>query len=958
VWTFHHLLLDGWSIYRFFSDLIATYQALTETTGENTVSVVPVGRRQYGEFLRWLTRQDQTTGRAYWREALAGFDQPTALPWDRAPDRAHRSESTARVRVPLTTAGSEAVFSFARQERVTVNAVVQAGWALVLARHAGTVDVVFGATVSGRPAEVVGSQEMVGLFINTLPVRVVCDPGVRVGEWVSGVQARQVEARQFDYVPLTGIESELPAGVGLFQSLVVFENYPVQEAGSASGVRVSGVEAVEATNYPVTVTVYARDRVEAWLSYDPELFTEDTAGRVAARFAWALSEIATNPDRTLSALLHLEFAGLPPLDETTTGKIPMWPRPGQTPEIAATEVFAGDGVLRASTRSGTVETVEIARVLAGHHTLSDAAVALRDVPDQDDRLVAYVVPSDDQVPDTGELREHVRASLPDSVVPAEFVVMASLPVTPDGELDLAALPMPTTEHRLDYLAPRTRTEEALAAVWCDVLGVDRIGVEDNFFDLGGDSIVSLRVVARLRPRIQADVSPRLLFDHPTIAELAPVLDVEAGGERAGSPGPALVPETSGDTAPLSFAQQRLWFLNEFAPDSVEYNSGIAYRLSGDLDLAALGAALSGVLIRHTALRTTFESVDGVGQQRIHAQRDVPIRLVELTGTTVVDRAAELHQLLRSEMNTPFDLATGPLLRVLLVREEEDRHVLSVTMHHIVTDGWSMGVFLRDLSALYAAAVRGERAQLPELPVRYVDWAVWQQRNASGPDWERHLDYWRNQLTGLPVLELPTDHPRPAVRTGAGAVHTFEVPAGVVSRLTSVARDGEATLFMALAAITQLVLSRHSGQDDIAVGTVVSGRDRAEVEDVVGFFVNTVVLRSRVEPGGSFAALLARVRETVLGAFAHQDVPFSRLVEELVPERDTSRTPLVQALVVLQNIPATPAEFDGLRVEPCDLPREAAQFDLSLEFRPDPSTGGLVGEFEFSTDLFEVDTIRR
>ncbi|AUS79782.1 non-ribosomal peptide synthetase [Actinoalloteichus sp. AHMU CJ021] len=1347
VWTFHHLLLDGWSIYRFFSDLIATYQALAETTGENTVSVVPVGRRQYGEFLRWLTRQDQTTGRAYWREALAGFDQPTALPWDRAPDRAHRSESTARVRVPVTTAGSEAVFSFARQERVTVNAVVQAGWALVLARHAGTVDVVFGATVSCRPAEVVGPQEMVGLFINTLPVRVVCDPGVRVGEWVSGVQARQVEARQFDYVPLTGIESELPAGVGLFQSLVVFENYPVQEAGSASGVRVSGVEAVEATNYPVTVTVYARDRVEAWLSYDPELFTEDTAGRVAARFAWALSEIATNPDRPLGQLgiatasevrdldrwndtarpvpsmtvdqlvneqclrtpdqlaviasdgrltygelsaranrlaHHLSERGVraehrigvllnrttalpvtflailraggayvplgseqPParlrsmvvgsrLDLVITerelaNRIPgagcdvlvlddhpqrfdtalptaepdvrrhpdhpaylihtsgstgrpkgvvvtdralvnllswMRDRPGhldtdrvlartsatfdaaqwelwlplvtgavlrlaepdisldpvelrtriredgitvlqlvptllrelavaagdQKPLSGVRELFVGGEVLTAELadralelgaesvvnvygpsettvqvsagtyrpedtgsssvaigapahnvrayvvdrelralpvgvsgelylagaqvargytsptltaerfvadpwgtagdrmyrtgdlarwlpdgrllilgrvddqvklRGRRVEPAEIETVLTGHPSIAQAAVLVSPATaTAAERLTAYVVTARGaEPPDDLELRTFLRRLLPEYLVPAVVVALPEPPLTPSGKLDRRALPRPA-DGTDPITEPRTATERLLAEVWAEALGLPRVGVEDDFFRLGGDSITSMRAAARIRARLGVELSPLIVFDRPTVAALAAELDErqEVGTHQASAdePGSDLLPITDqgAGSMPLSFGQERLWFLEEFSPGGTEYNTGFALRMSGHLDTAALEDALCALLQRHEALRTTFPTVDGHAVQRITTDEVVGLRTVDLSGTPESERPATLHDVLSTAVTRPFDLASGPLLRALLVREVAGQHVLVVTMHHIVTDGWSAGVLVRDLGVLYGAASRGHRAVMPSLPVRYADWAAWQRRRVSGDLLRDQVDYWRERLAGLPVLELPTDHPRPAVRTGAGAVHTFEVPAGVVSRLTSVARDGEATLFMALAAITQLVLSRHSGQDDIAVGTVVSGRDRAEVEDVVGFFVNTVVLRSRVEPGGSFAALLARVRETVLGAFAHQDVPFSRLVEELVPERDTSRTPLVQALVVLQNTPATPAEFDGLRVEPCDLPREAAQFDLSLEFRPDPSTGGLVGEFEFSTDLFEVDTIRR
>ncbi|AUS79786.1 non-ribosomal peptide synthetase [Actinoalloteichus sp. AHMU CJ021] len=1346
VWTFHHLLLDGWSIYRFFSDLIATYQALAETTGENTVSVVPVGRRQYGEFLRWLTRQDQTTGRAYWREALAGFDQPTALPWDRAPDRAHRSESTARVRVPVTTAGSEAVFSFARQERVTVNAVVQAGWALVLARHAGTVDVVFGATVSGRPAEVVGSQEMVGLFINTLPVRVVCDPGVRVGEWVSGVQARQVEARQFDYVPLTGIESELPAGVGLFQSLVVFENYPVQAAGSASGVRVSGVEAVEATNYPVTVTVYARDRVEAWLSYDPELFTEDTAGRVAARFAWALSEIATNPDRPLGQLDIVspsEWKGAPVLEcnsqvgvrdveaeslldlfrhhvhaapskvavsyrdsEVTYGELDLlstrlakhlvgigvgpetrvavvlprsvdlvigilaalkaggtyvpvdpqypadriaytladsdasvvltvssvagalppglaegivlldeveWrnsdedrdqPLPGRVdpdqsayviytsgstgrpkgvvvPHRAVTSLFretterfgfdaddvwtmfhsaafdfsvweiwgalafggrlvvvpwevsrspgdflrllvdhrvtvlnqtpsafaqlaqaeadqlhlgqdlvlrwivfggealdasrlapwfarhpdgptivnmygitettvhvtahpvlpeellpgvigraipgwrvhvldragglrpvppgvvgemyvAGAGVARGySGRPGLtatrfvadpfgepgsrmyrtgdlarvdaegrlvyvgradeqvklrgfrIEPGEIATVLGQHPGVGQAAVTVRDDLAGEARLVAYLVPAAPDEPlHTDELRSLLHQVLPDHMVPSSFVVLPELPLTSNGKLDGRALPAPDMTATASYAPPTTETEQVLCVIWAEVLGKRRVGIDDNFFELGGDSISSMKVSSRTRAVLGIELSPRLLFDYPTVASLAAALP---GEELFGAMAEVPTATVRSDGLPLSYPQERLWFLHEFSPAGAEYNLGVGLRLTGALDVEALTSAVEALVERHESLRTTFDSVHGSGIQRIHPTMPISLRTVDLTGEEEGRRARELRRLLSAEMDKPFDLRKGPLARVLLVRERPAVHFLVVTMHHIVTDGWSINLLLGELAALYGASVRDETPWLPELPLQYVDYAVWQRKQLSGDALDGKLAYWRDQLSGLPTLSLPTDRPRPAVRTTAGAMHTFAVPAALVRGLRRVGRPHGASLFMALTALTQLVLARHSGQDDIAVGTVTSGRERAEFEETVGFFVNTVVLRTRIDETRTFDQLLADVRDTVLTAFANQDVPFTRLIDELVPDRDTSRTPLVQAMVVLQNTPPARPAFPGIEVEEVLLPRNAAQFEVSFQFE-ERLDGQLWAAIEYNTDLFDPDTV--
>ncbi|MFF9403897.1 condensation domain-containing protein, partial [Streptomyces sp. NPDC014744] len=417
--------------------------------------------------------------------------------------------------------------------------------------------------------------------------------------------------------------------------------------------------------------------------------------------------------------------------------------------------------------------------------------------------------------------------------------------------------------------------------------------------------------------------------------------------------PGILPAPRTGPLPLSFAQERLWFLENFTPGGTEYNISAALRLTGVLNVAALRSAVAGLVARHEALRTTFDSVDGRGIQTIHAPEDieVAVRIAEAAGED------GLRAMLAEEAALPFDLRNGPLTRVLLVRLSEREHVLALSMHHIVTDGWSMGVVTRELSALYAAAVHGEDGALPELPVQYPDFAVWQREHLAGEALDGQLDHWRDKLSGLEPLALPTDRPRPAVRTSAGALHAFEVPSELADRLTRLSQERGASLFMGLTAVTQLLLSRYSRQRDIAVGTVVSGRERAEIEELVGFFVNTLVLRSRIDESMGFGALLSQVRETTLDAFAHQDVPFSRLIEELAPERDTSRTPLVQALVALQNTPMGAFELPGLRVEDEAMPREAAQFELSLHFQQTDG-GGLAAVAEFNTDLFDASTVER
>ncbi|MFE4645921.1 condensation domain-containing protein, partial [Streptomyces sp. NPDC056730] len=619
--------------------------------------------------------------------------------------------------------------------------------------------------------------------------------------------------------------------------------------------------------------------------------------------------------------------------------------------------FLGRGDGQVKVRGFRIELGEVEAVLGRHGSVGGVAVLAREDRPGVKRLVAYLVPSSGEL-DVSLVREHAAGLLPEYMVPSAFVVLDELPLTVNGKTDRRALPAPESDAAEEYVAPRTAEERALAETWAEVLGVKRVGVHDDFFELGGDSISSLRVVSRIRTVLGAGLSPRALFDHPTVARLAetvlrggvlPGTDSDDGSQAASAsasavPVPVPVPVPRDGDLPLSFAQERLWFLDDFARDSVEYNVVTALRLTGDLDTSALRTAVSRLVARHEALRTTFDSVDGRGVQLVHDAVDVPVR------STTLDEA------LSAAVSMPFDLRTGPLLRVFLARVSEREQVLVLAMHHIVTDGWSMGVITRELSACYSAAVRGEEPDLVELPVQYPDFAVWQRSRLTGDALDDHLAYWRDQLAELEPLELPTDRPRPAVRASAGALHAFEVPAELTDRLTRAGRRRGASLFMVLTAVTQLLFARYTGRPDVAIGTVVSGRERAELEGLVGFFANTLVLRSRVDEALTFDGFLDGVRTTVLDAFAHQDVPFSRLIEELAPERDTSRTPLVQAMLVLQNTPRAEFDLPGVRVGEFVPPRDTAQFDLHLEFQPRP--GGGLEAVAVHSDLFDAATIDR
>ncbi|HET9380520.1 MAG TPA: amino acid adenylation domain-containing protein, partial [Streptomyces sp.] len=1309
LWSSHHLVLDGWSTGQLLTEVCERYAALTG----GREAPAPV-RRPFSDFLRWLHEQDEEAAEAYWTRVLAGFPARTPLPYDRTPAEAHRARAARVAHRELDGHLSARLRETAARAGLTVNTVVEGAWALLLARHGGRDDVVFGTTVSGRPAELPGVEAMTGMFINTVPTRVRV-PGGGVVPWLRDVQERQSDARRFDFLALPRIQalSGIPAGEALFDSMVVFENYPVDASATArTGVHVEEVHADDAPTFPLCLRAHLGDRLGIDLAYDADLFDAGTAERLVARLtavltaltdaigtggdvtgveplteddrallgrwnttvrpaaprspvglfaeqarrtpdapavrdgateltyrrldAWsdavaarllagglrpedrvalpmdrgaelvvaqlavlkaggaylpvdsrapeerrrALAEragataaltaadvaaartaaphapaaVPPDPDRLAyvmftsgstgepkavavrhrdvaalatdsrftggvcdRVLMHSPVAfdavtfevwapllnggcvvvaprravdaallrhlaadgglsalwltaglfrllaqdapdcftglrqvwtggdvvpaaavrrvlaacpGLTVVDgygptETTTfatsfalgdaaavpGTVPIGHplddlrvhvldgRLRPVPPGSAGELYvAGEGVARGylgrpgdtaarfladpagppGTRmyrtgdlarrrpDGTVEFLgraddqvkirgfrvepgEVETALAAHPRVADVAVLAREDRPGTRRLVAYVVGTDD-LADVGRF---ARRTLPDYLVPSAFVALPALPLSRNGKVDRAALPAPETAdgERPDApVEPRTDAERRAADVFAEVLSARRPGVEDDFFQLGGDSILSIRLAARLAEAFGTDLSPREVFTHPTPAALAALLT----GERPGDAAPtAIVPVTRDTPAPMSYAQQRLWFLEEFAPGSGEYTTALALRLRGRLDVPALTAALRALVARHEALRTTFDAVDGHGVQTVHPAPDVPLTLHDLTGTADTGRAARLAELLEAERARTFDLRRGPLLHAGLIRCSDDEHVLTLTLHHIVTDGWSTGVLTGDLAHFYRAALGADTGPLPALPVQYADYAHWQRR--SGTD--THLAYWKEHLAGLETPDLPTDRPRPAVRTHDGATVRLVLPRATARRLAQVGRDRQTTLFTTLVAAAQTYLARLTGSRDVTVGTVTSGRDRAETQNLVGFFVNTLVLRSRVEPDRPFPEFLAEVRGTVRDAFAHQEAPFERVVDEVQPVRDTSRTPLFQVMVVLQNAPAADLDLPGVEVTDVDTDTRHAAFDLTLEFA-ETGTGELHGVLTYNTDLFDPATAER
>ncbi|MEE8586119.1 MAG: non-ribosomal peptide synthase/polyketide synthase, partial [Acidobacteriota bacterium] len=1361
--SFHHLVLDGWSLSLILKEVFTLYDAFRE--GQEP-SLPPT--RPYHDYIAWLLRQDLPQAEAFWRRALQGFEIPTPLSLvttaaSAAPDEA---DVYGWRELRLSEESSAALQALARRRQLTLNTLMQGAWAYLLSRYSGEEDVVFGVTLAGRPAELEGFQSMVGLFINTLPLRVRVQGTDLLAPWLAEVQQRQTDMRHYEYSPLAEVQrwSMVPPGQPLFESILVFENYPVDDSLSESGLSlgIRQVRSLARTNYPLTLTVSPGRQVVSRLTYDSRRFDSASMQRMLGQLENVLEAIAGEPQSNLSSLpllgpaerqqvlaewndtgvdladglcLHqlfeaqaqrnpeapaLEFKGslvsygelnrradrlacrlqslgvgpesmvglcvergaqmvvgllgilksggaYVPLDpsypserlsfmledaavqvlvaqQSLAGRLPehsarrlsldsedgfgsgptgspvggvcpenaayviytsgstgtpkgvvvehraiahftrLWIREydltcndrmlqfssisfdqageeiypclacggrlllrdeemlssasvflrrcrqaaltmldlptaywhqicselalggsrlpeslrvvmiggeralpaqmenwrrhagggprlvngyGPTEATIATTVFpvphSGNGRpgeapigrplpnirvrlmdpwLRAvpagipgelligganlargylgrpdltaerfvpdpySNESGgrlyrsgdlagllpegniqflgridhqvkvrgfRVELGEVEAVLAGHPELTQCAVLARDDPDGQKRLVAYLVFEAEQGREAdggsasgaswqqgrvSELRRFLKQRLPEHMVPSVFVPLQSMPMTPSGKFDRQALMGEDPQAPIEEWAPpRTPTEELLAGVWAAVLGVDRPGLHDNFFELGGHSLLATQAISRIRRAFQVELPLRALFEAPSLESFAHRIDDARRSDLTGPARPLKpVPRAAADL-PLSFAQQRLWFLDQLEPHSALYNIPVALRLRGRLDIPVLKASLDEVVRRHESLRTRFPAFQGKPRQLIGEEGRIDLPVVDLGRCLPPQQDREVQRLARLQARRPFDLGRGPLLEVQLIRLGDQEQALLATMHHIVSDGWSMGLLVSEMTSLYEAFSTGRGSPLPEPPLQYADFAHWQRQWLSGAVLEEQLGYWKEVLADGPAaLELPFDRPRLSQQSRRGAKLQFRCDPSLSQALKALSRKEDATLYMTLLAAFQTLLQRYSGQKDIVVGTPIANRNRSETESLIGFFVNTLVLRTDFSGEPGFRQVLGRVREVALGAYAHQDVPFEQVVEALQPERSLSRTPLFQVMFALQNAPAATLQVAGLEVSALEVETGLSRFDLTLSMVE--GERGLEGAAAYSTELFEATTICR
>ncbi|MEQ7005673.1 amino acid adenylation domain-containing protein [Actinopolymorpha sp. B17G11] len=877
VLTVHHLVVDGWSLPMLVRDLLLLYDDPDGTTLAPAPSLHP------RDHLAWLATQDRQAAVDAWRRDLSGVTDPTTIaPAEVPPVESVRPPDVIDHRVDVET--SAALTTLARAYGLTLNTVLQGAWASVLSALTGHDDVVFGTTVAGRPPELPGSATTVGLFINTVPVRVRVNAAVRVCSFLEGIQDAQVRLLAHQHLPLAEIQraggwhgAARQDGRGrqgeLFDTLLAYENYPQADIPAVDQLAVTGIERRDATHYPLAVTVVPRGReLSVRLAYQPSVIGPDRAARIVRALDAVLVDIAADPRRPVGDLEPLAHGA------------------------------------RRRTRAR---------------------------PD----------------PDTGA---DPRADTHAGVDPHA-----------DGDRERDDARVPAT-HERTALGP---VEQLLCELFAEILDLPRVGVDDDFFVLGGHSLLGIMLVSRIRRMLDTEVPIRALFDAPTVASLAAWLERSRGGPVR-PPVEPVAPTARPDPLPVSYAQQRLWFLDQFDGPGPVYNIPVAVRLTADFDTGALRSALADVVARHESLRTVFVEADGHAYQRVlpeaEARALVQLRTVDDATSAGESLPDAWTDRLREAARYAFDLAHELPIRAWLFWAGPDTQVLLLLVHHIAADEWSARPLLRDLATAYEARSQRRPPGWSRLPVQYADYTLWQRRLLGFEDGRApagtiggdQLGYWTETLRDLPEeLDLPTDRPRPAVASYRGARVPVDVPPALHAHIRAVARRHGVTSFMVLHAALAVLLTRLGAGTDVPIGTPVAGRPDAALDELVGFFVNTLVLRTDTSGDPTFAELMGRVRRCDVAAFDNQDVPFERVVDALNPVRSAARHPLFQVLLVHQQHAGGDLALPGVGSEPVPVDVGVAKVDLTLYLSERAGRGGVYGALEYSTDLFDEATAR-
>ncbi|GHO56593.1 non-ribosomal peptide synthetase [Ktedonobacter robiniae] len=964
--TVHHIVSDGWSLSILLQELGVLYDALTE--GENSTPLVdlPV---QYVDYTLWQEERlhsrarDEQTGElgaslmeqqlAYWQEHLKGAPPMLALPTDRPrpPLQTFRGAQHP-FRLPSTLV--QALKALAQREGATLSMTMLAAFQTLLFRYTGQDDIVIGSTNANRTH--VEIENLIGCFFDIQALRTRLNGNPTFRELLGRVREVALGAYTNQDLPFGKIVEALQPERSLshppyFQVAFSLQHMPMVTLELAR-LTLNLLE-IDTGSSRLDLMIFLWEQEQdifGTIEYNTDLFDASTITRFISHYQRLLEGIVEQPEQRIDAL---------PLLHDATGMIQRLGPVERQVELRGYRIRLG----------------EIEAALLSYPGVQACVVVVRDDQPDESQLIAYFVPTQDQPrPTYSELRQYLEKRLPDYMLPARLVQVNAFQVDVTGNIDLQALPRPEVEESsvIEPLAQNERgdIEAKLIEIWTDLLdpedvalGVfgdpaEGISIDDDFFALGGHSLLVTQVMSRVQETFHVHLPLAVFFEASTIAELAERIAAERvliGPRQV----PPLLPVARTHPLALSFAQERLWFLEQLEAESAAYVIMGVRRITGRLNIGVLERSLDILVERHEVLRTAIRvGEDGHPTQVIMPAYTVALPVSDLSTLPEREHDVAIQRIANEEMRTPFDLERDPMLRARVLRLNSESHVLLLTIHHIASDGWSQGILYRELSTIYTALCANQQVVLPPLPIQYADYAVWQRNWLRGETMEEEIAYWREQLAGAPeLLDLPTDRTRPAVQSFAGAMYSFHLPAELADRVRALSQREDATLFMTLLATFQVLLRYYSGQEDLVIGTPIANRTRIETEGLIGFFVNTLALRTNLGGDPTFRELLSRVRAVCLGAYTHQELPFEKLVEALQPERSLSYNPLFQVLFALQNMTIDALELPGAVIEMQPLESSVSKFDLSLYLSEDQD-GSLQGAIEYSTDLFDLESIAR
>ncbi|KPA18710.1 plipastatin synthase subunit D [Candidatus Magnetomorum sp. HK-1] len=839
IWTFHHILLDGWSTGIIYEELNIIYNALKQCEKPKLNSPV-----SFSHYINWLKGQNKKTAKSYWEKYLKDYKHLTTLPRNTVEQRSNFIEKN--IEFELSEAMTQAMQNTALQNHVTINTVIQVVWAILLTKYNALEDIVFGATVSGRPAEINNIERMVGILINAIPVRIKISPEQKFNELLHNVHKVETESRNYHYYPLADILAETYLKQNLFDHILVFENYPdpgVPGKDQKNQITIDNFEVHDHTHFDLALLISPeKDTINFSITYNQSIYDHSIIEKIQP---------------------HLELI---------------------------IEKITNDNNIK-------IETIDIL-------SLNEKEFYFKARDQRNQALFKQLE----------LINKH------------------------GGNLSIK------------YMPPENEQQEKLAVIWKEILDCDSVGIDDNFFESGGHSLMAIQIISRIHKIFDVEVSINTFFDNPNIRLLSEIITNQGFSKYTGI-------EKLNDKPfyEVSHSQRRLWILDKMEEEFNAYNLSMGFMFKGNFDVKAFKNSLEMTINRHESLRTTFIEIDGEPKQKIHKHIGIKFKETDLrnheNNTMIAKETA------KKESNRPYDLKNAPLLRIEILRLSNDCHVILMNIHHIICDGWSLGVLENEILLVYQSFVHNKKIEMPPLNIQYRDYTAWQNKVLSDKNVKIHQRYWHDKLSGeLPVINLPTDYQRGAVQTYNGNTLSHFFTENLTSELETYCKNNEVSVFMTLLTALKTLLYRYTGQEDIIIGSPIAGRNHPDLEDQIGFYVNTLALRDKINGNDSFKKLLKKVKQTTTDAFEHQVYPFDRLVKELNIQRDVSRSPVFDIMMVLQNNDIKKIELDNLEISHFEYETGISQFDLTLNFINDENI--LCLYLNYNSDLFEKDRIIR